>query len=83
MAPTRFVYGEGRSFTGRNGYVHRKGSRGRGSSINGRILKDNDGIILLPAGLVTTSKDSIYKGYRKDGEDLGLAHGVIVAKREG
>jgi hypothetical protein len=50
---------------GRNGQMHHKGSRGMGSDINGKKLRDNDGKVLLSAGIATTCKDYLYKGNRK------------------
>jgi hypothetical protein len=45
-----------------------------GSSIKGKIFRDNEGKVLLPAGTTTTSKDQSYKvlpkligGFRIDG----------------
>ena len=55
-----------------------------GSGIQGEILRDNVGKVLLPAGMATTSKDCPYRVKAKIGdEDLGLTHEVVVAKREG
>jgi len=54
-----------------------------GSDMNGKILRDNDGKVLPPAGIATTCKDYLYKGNRKKVEDLGLAHEVVIAMREG
>ncbi len=74
--------GEGRSLAGRNGKMHCRSRRGRGSGIFGKKLRDNDGKILLPAGMATTSKGLPYKGNSEMGkEDLGLAHEVVVAMR--
>ncbi len=39
--------GEGRCLAGRNGYVHRKGGRGRGPSTQGKMRRDNVGKVLL------------------------------------
>lgn len=63
--------------------MHYKGSRGMGSDINRRIHRDNDGKVLLPAGIATTCKDYLYKEIERSVEDLGLAHEVVVAMREG
>ena len=60
-APTHSASGEGRCSTGRNGYVHGRSDRGRGSGIYGKYLRDNDGKVLLPAGMTTTGKDRSYK----------------------
>lgn len=61
VAPTRLPHGEGRSPMGRNGHEHHRSSRGMGSGIQGRFLRDNVGKVLLPAGMATTSKDPPYK----------------------
>jgi phosphohistidine swiveling domain-containing protein len=63
--------------------MHHKGSRGMGSDINGKILRDNDGKVLLPAGIATTCKDYLYREIKISVEDLGLTHEVVVAMREG
>ena len=55
-----------------------------GSGIQGKFLRDNVGKVLFPAGVATTSKDCPYKAKKlKRAEDLGPAHEVVVAKREG
>ena len=41
--------------------MHYRGSRGKGSGIFGKIRRDNDGKVLLPAGLIATSKDFLYR----------------------
>ncbi len=64
--------------------MHYRSSRGRGSGIYGKIRRDNNGKILLPAGVATTSKDLSQEVRSQRGkEDLGLAHEVVVAKIEG
>ncbi len=61
--------------------MHYRGSRGKGSGIFGKILRDNDGKVLLPAGVATTSKDLSQEVRSQRGEeDLGLAHEAVVAK---
>lgn len=83
LAPTRFPQGEGRSPMGRNDHEHHGSSRGMGSGIQGKFLRDNVGKVLLPAGMTTTSKDRSYKRLRSGTEDLGLAHEAVVARIEG
>jgi len=61
LAPTWFSSGEGRSPVGRNGQMHYRSSRGMGSGIQGKFLRDNVGKVLLPAGAATTSKDPPYR----------------------
>jgi hypothetical protein len=46
---------------GRNGYMHHRSSRGTGSGIRGKFLRDNDGKVLLPDGMATTIKDPPYR----------------------
>ncbi|WP_218833120.1 hypothetical protein, partial [Bacillus sp. 7884-1] len=58
--------GEDRCLTGRNGQKHRKSSRGMGSGICGKILRDNDGKVLLQIGKVLTNKDLSYKRLKEN-----------------
>ncbi|WP_408011293.1 hypothetical protein ACJROX_13870 [Pseudalkalibacillus sp. A8] len=54
-----------------------------GSSICGKIFRDNDGKVLLQIEKVLINKDFPYKRQnRKWKDDLGLAHEVVVAMRE-
>ena len=60
--------------------MHCKGSRGKGSYTQGKIIGETMGKSYFQLGLATTNKDYTYT-QPKGIEDLGLSHELIVVMK--